>query len=146
MTIDIDALEAVLAKATPGKWQRQFTDFEDGGIAVVAHIVEKGVVLETPTNGMVCWANMLPVERDQYDDDRASANSAAIVALHNAAPALIAEHRRMAARIAELEGALSRQSDNMAFVLNHMPVPGQWYHKFTEELEFDRAVLCNAND
>lgn len=37
--------------------------------------------------------------------------------------------------------ALARQSDNMAFVLNHMDVKG-WHGKFTSELAEDRAALA----
>jgi hypothetical protein len=43
-------------------------------------------------------------------------------------------------RIAELEAALTRQGDNMAFVLNHMDVKN-WYDKFTTELAEDRTAL-----
>jgi len=45
-----------------------------------------------------------------------------------------------AQQIQELEIALSRQGDNMAFVLNHMDT-GTWGEKFTKELEEDRKVL-----
>jgi hypothetical protein len=48
--------------------------------------------------------------------------------------------RASQARIAQLEAALNRQGDNMAFVLNHMDVKN-WYDKFTTELAEDRAVL-----
>lgn len=47
---------------------------------------------------------------------------------------LAAEH------IQNLEISLSRLSDNMAFVLNHMDT-GTWGEKFTKELEEDRKVL-----
>lgn len=40
-----------------------------------------------------------------------------------------------------LEAALQRQSDNMAFVLNHMNVPDGLYGKFTRELAEDRAAI-----
>lgn len=43
-------------------------------------------------------------------------------------------------RIAELEAALSRQCDNMAFVLNRANVLG-WRVKFEKELAEDRAAL-----
>jgi len=43
--------------------------------------------------------------------------------------------------VEDLIEALDRQCDNMAFVLNHMSVPGQWNDKFTEELEADRKIL-----
>jgi hypothetical protein len=44
------------------------------------------------------------------------------------------------ARIAQLKLALTRQGDNMAFVLNHMDVKN-WYDKFTTELAEDRTAL-----
>lgn len=43
--------------------------------------------------------------------------------------------------IARLRGALERQCDNMAFVLNKATLPDQWYSKFCNELEQDRAAL-----
>jgi len=42
---------------------------------------------------------------------------------------------------ARLREALTRQADNMDFVLNHFDVFGQWYFKFRTELEEDRAAL-----
>jgi hypothetical protein len=44
-------------------------------------------------------------------------------------------------RVAELEAALNRQCDNMAFALNKATLPDQWYCKFTNELEQDRQAL-----
>ena len=44
------------------------------------------------------------------------------------------------ARIKELEAALDRQCDSMAFVLNHMDVKN-WYDKLTTELAEDRAAF-----
>jgi ethanolamine utilization protein EutP (predicted NTPase) len=44
------------------------------------------------------------------------------------------------ARIAELEAALTRQGDNMAFVLNHMDTR-KWYDSFAWELAEDRTAL-----
>ena len=49
-------------------------------------------------------------------------------------------HDTALARIAELEAALTRQGDNMAFILNHMDTR-QWYDKFTSELAEGRAAL-----
>lgn len=49
-----------------------------------------------------------------------------------------------AKRVAELEAALSRQADNMAFVLNHASLPDQWYEKFLNELALDRTALGDA--
>lgn len=40
-----------------------------------------------------------------------------------------------------LAGALSRQADNMAFVLNRVSLPDQWHAKFEQELAADRVVL-----
>jgi len=45
------------------------------------------------------------------------------------------------AQVAQLREALTRQADNMAFVLNHFDVFGQWYIKFRTELEEDRTAL-----
>jgi hypothetical protein len=45
------------------------------------------------------------------------------------------------AKVARLEGALTRQGDNMAFVINHANLPDQWEDKFTLELAQDRAAL-----
>lgn len=39
--------------------------------------------------------------------------------------------------------ALSRQADNMAFILNRVDLPPQWHDKFTKELEQDRAALAS---
>lgn len=47
-------------------------------------------------------------------------------------------------RIEALETALSRQCDNMAFVLNKATLPDQWYCKFTNELNDDRTMLAEA--
>jgi hypothetical protein len=41
----------------------------------------------------------------------------------------------------KLAAALARQADNMAFVLNRVPMPDDWYEKFQNELVEDRQVL-----
>jgi hypothetical protein len=48
------------------------------------------------------------------------------------------------ALIASLTEALEQQGDNMAFVLNHVGLPDQWYEKFTRELAEIRAALSLA--
>lgn len=48
-------------------------------------------------------------------------------------------------RLRAAEGALRRQADNMAFVLNHASLPEGWYDKFTRELAEDRAALSLTN-
>ena len=44
-------------------------------------------------------------------------------------------------RIAELEAALTRQADNMAYAVNNMNIPDRWYDKFMRELKEDRRAL-----
>ena len=55
-----------------------------------------------------------------------------------------AERERQQALIAKLTEALEQQGDNMAFVLNHVGLPDQWYEKFTRELAEIRAALSLA--
>lgn len=45
------------------------------------------------------------------------------------------------AEIERLREALNRQGDNMAFALNNVTMPSQWYEKLTTELAEDRAAL-----
>jgi hypothetical protein len=45
-------------------------------------------------------------------------------------------------RAVEVVQALERQCANMAFILNHVSVPGQWYAKFKRELEVDRDGIA----
>lgn len=40
-----------------------------------------------------------------------------------------------------LREALSRQGDNMSFLLNRVTLPDKWLEKFNCELEEDRAAL-----
>jgi hypothetical protein len=49
------------------------------------------------------------------------------------------------AEIERLRKALSRQCDNMAFVVNHVTLHG-WYDKFKDELEEDRAALSGSKE
>ncbi|MEI6644080.1 MAG: hypothetical protein WCL10_18825 [Novosphingobium sp.] len=60
---------------------------------------------------------------------------------HDNPPELEARATAAEAREKKLREALTRQADNMAFVLNHFDVFGQWYFKFRTELEEDRAAL-----
>jgi hypothetical protein len=46
-----------------------------------------------------------------------------------------------AATIERLRAALTRQGDNMAFVLNRVTLPEQWRDKFERELAEDCAAL-----
>ena len=83
MVIDLDALEAVLAKATQGTWQSN-----------CSHIYGPD-------------PERLLIAQCSYALGPKSDDLSAIVALHTAAPALIAEHRALLARVVELEGRLS---------------------------------------
>jgi hypothetical protein len=47
-------------------------------------------------------------------------------------------------RLSALSGALERQTDTLAFILNHVALPDQWYEKFTIQLNEDRKVLLAA--
>lgn len=59
---------------------------------------------------------------------------------------ILLERKEAAYTIETLRAALSRQSDNMAFVINHMDLPPQWHLKFTKELDEDRASLGEQHD
>ncbi len=43
--------------------------------------------------------------------------------------------------IERLRETFARLADNMAFALNHIDMPRQWYDKFCRELEEDRATV-----
>jgi hypothetical protein len=81
MTTTTDKLAALDAKATPGHLFSQTPDYDEGGVAIIAtdHPPDN-----TPTNGMVFWATMSPVERDEEDGVQAIANAAFLCALVNA--------------------------------------------------------------
>ncbi len=59
-------------------------------------------------------------------------------------PSLGALLNQAAITIRRLETALTRQTENMAFVLNHGDVRS-WYAKFSAELTEDRAALKAGN-
>lgn len=48
---------------------------------------------------------------------------------------------KLAARVKELEKALARQCDNMAFIVNHVTMPEKWRDKWERELAEDRVAL-----
>jgi hypothetical protein len=75
--MDVDAIEALLAKATPGPWRASTDRADDVYISDAADVV--GI------------ANMHYCD----DCDGATANAKAIVALINAAPTLLTELRRL---------------------------------------------------
>lgn len=83
----LDALEALLAKATPGEWEFQTCPFDNYSYTLSAPAAK---------------GNYSHVIADICLRDPAKANAALIVALRNAAPDLIAKARR----VEELEAAL----------------------------------------
>lgn len=44
-------------------------------------------------------------------------------------------------QVSKLVSALTRQTENMAFVLNRVSLPEKWYAAFTTQLAEDRAAL-----
>lgn len=44
-------------------------------------------------------------------------------------------------QVEKMRVALARQTDNVAFILNHVGLPPQWFEKFDRELTDDRAAL-----
>jgi len=74
-------LKALSDAATQGYLFAQKPDYDDGGIAIVATDYPPD---KSPTNGMVLWSTMSPVERDNKDAERAVAFAAFTVALVNA--------------------------------------------------------------
>ena len=85
--IDLDALEAALAKATPGPWRRGSRD--------------EYVVIHLDHGYIVC-------DEDPEDDnaERVEADTDTIIAAHNALPALIAELRELRSYRAEVEAIM----------------------------------------
>lgn len=54
------------------------------------------------------------------------------------------ERDALAAEVGALREALSRQGDNMAFVLNNCDIPEVWCAKLNDELTEDRATLART--
>lgn len=97
ITASLDALEALLAKATPGEWKA--APFSSAvGCPITAQ--------PDPKRNTVVLAGVHGAFRDDYAAE-VQANAALIVALRNAAPDLIAKARR----VEELEAALREIAD-----------------------------------
>lgn len=84
--IDLDALEAALAKSTPGEWTVEMEGPTDEDSPCDVIILEINRILHSTE-----WA-------DPEDFERDVANAEAIALAHNALPALIAELRELRAR------------------------------------------------
>lgn len=109
-TIDAAALAALDAKATQGHLFAQSPDYDDGGVSIVATDYPPD---NMPTNGMVFWATMSPVERDQEDGLQAIANAAFLCELVNAYRAGDLVLRTTApAEVARLTAEMQRRDDN----------------------------------
>lgn len=59
--------------------------------------------------------------------------------------AILDEYDRRGAALVEAEGALRRQTDNMAFILNRVDLHG-FQEKFERELAEDRAALTTKGE
>lgn len=80
--------------------------------------------------------------RDEVETDNEKYRNGRFIAkARDLVPDLIAALKASEARVKELEEAVSRQCDNMAFVLNRVNIPPQWFRKFDDELAEDRAAL-----
>ena len=77
--------------------------------------------------------------------EAAQAEIAAMFAMHGIRDVPSSLVTAFAEREARLVGALDRQCDNMAFVINHVNLHG-FYDKFQAELEADRATLAALKD
>ena len=48
--------------------------------------------------------------------------------------------------ITAIKKALERQTENMAFIINHVSMPEHWRDKFMRELDEDRSTLSSTGD
>lgn len=78
-----------MGEHTPTPWAAQEPDPSDGVAIVGLRTDRNGDPYDTPTNGIVALAIMLPTELDIGDTARASANAAFIVRACNSHEALI---------------------------------------------------------
>ena len=88
--VDLDALEAALGKATPGPWKWSIND-KRVQVAAVRHAAQVCAVWNTSAHPATAVAN-------------------AIVAAHNALPALIAELRELRAYCDKAEAIFAREA------------------------------------
>lgn len=90
---EIDRIEALLAKATPGPWEEEYDPCLPGDHATAVCL--PGYAGQMGTFLAYCqhnWHDVVAGER-RISWKEAETNAALIVALHNAAPALIAAAR-----------------------------------------------------
>jgi hypothetical protein len=123
--VDLDALEAALARATPGEWTVEMDGPDDDDSPCDVVIPEINRILHSTE-----WA-------DPEDFEQDVANAEAIVAAHNALPALIAELRQLRARITpEVIGEKHRDGNwwlvwggdmDKWVIAHHDELMWQWY-------------------
>lgn len=90
---DLEELERLLAAATPGPWEAGRMDTESYS---ADYGPWKAVYAEDPRGGVhKPTGELLPYQVARGDGDECRANATLIAALRNAAPALIAEVRRL---------------------------------------------------
>jgi len=134
MTSDHAALREAAERATPGPWERVV-------YRPMPHMSERSFVRSTvavirndrgPDHLIQIMAD------DEYETREADER---FVTLWNPQTALTLLDQAEAdrARIAELEGALGRQTENMAFVLNRVDLH-KWHDRFEQEMTEDRAL------
>lgn len=108
-TASLDALEALLAKATPGEWKA----------AAFSSAVGCPITAQPdPKRNTVVLAGVHGAFRDDYAAE-VQANAALIVALHNTAPALIAKARRVEALEAALRDIADRPGEGVEYFPGH---------------------------
>ena len=118
MTVDLDALEAVLAKATQGEWGIWRERVADRA-AAIAELAEQVNATEPMIDALILLNAGGKCPATTGCGPNSDNNATAIVALHNAAPALIAEHRAALARVAELEAEVARLTVALSDVMDH---------------------------
>jgi len=96
--IELDALEAALAKATPGEWTLEMDGPTNDDSPCDVIIPEINRILHSTE-----WA-------DPEDFEQDVANAESIVAAHNALPVLIAELRELRAYRAQTEAIFAPEA------------------------------------
>lgn len=98
--IDLDKLERLEREATPGPWDLWDLEERGAGYNILAErVIDFGGGLEAVHSLSLC--RITEMDRD------GKANLDLLIALRNAAPAMIAELRAASERIAELEEHIS---------------------------------------
>ena len=118
---DIDELERLLAAATPGEWDTEFDPIDAGDHATAVCLPGKAGSLGTFL--AYCqhnWGEAVYNQR-RISWKEETSNAALIVALHNSAPAMIAEIRELRAENARLREANGILEDGLQEVGDDYP-------------------------